>query len=137
MASDDTVVFVLLVQWVPRVALHVQCKVQMERWNGTVLDINATCTELGPKCLQLLVHALSGCDTTFNCLYSKGKTRASHTSLSRNIPGLHSVIGEKGILKAELMQTENPFITAMYNQVSGTSMEIARFNLFTKTKVRR
>ena len=32
----------------------------MERWDGTVLDINATCSELGPQCLQLLgMHALS------------------------------------------------------------------------------
>ena len=46
MVSDDTDVFVLLVYWVHRAAL--QCKVQMERWNGTVLDISATCTELGP-----------------------------------------------------------------------------------------
>ncbi len=36
-----------------------QCKVQMERWNGTVLDINATCAELGSKCLQLLAYMLS------------------------------------------------------------------------------
>ena len=57
--SDDTAVFVLLVYWVHRAAL--QCKVHMERWSGTVLDISATCTELGPKCLQVLsVHALNG-----------------------------------------------------------------------------
>ena len=42
--SDDTDVFVLLIYWVHRAAL--QCKVQMEGWNGTVLDINATCAEL-------------------------------------------------------------------------------------------
>ena len=54
--SDDTDVFVLLVYWVYQAEL--QCKVQMERWDGTVLDINATCADLGPKCLQLLgVHA--------------------------------------------------------------------------------
>ena len=35
--------------------------VQMERWIGVVVDINATCTELGPKCLQLTgMHVLSG-----------------------------------------------------------------------------
>ena len=45
----------------------------MEQWNGTALDINATCTELRPKCLQLFgVHALSGCVTT-SYLYGKGK----------------------------------------------------------------
>ena len=60
--SDDTDVFVLLVYWVHRASL--KCKVQMGRWDGTVLDINSTFTDLGPKCLQLLgLHALSRCDT--------------------------------------------------------------------------
>jgi len=31
--SDDTKMFVLLVYWIHRAAL--QCKVQMEQWNGT------------------------------------------------------------------------------------------------------
>ena len=47
--SDDTDVFVMLVYWVWKMQLH--CSVQMERWNGVVVDINANCTELGPKCL--------------------------------------------------------------------------------------
>ena len=60
---DDTDVFVLLACWVNRADLH--CKVQMERWDRSVLDINAICDDLGQKCLLLLcVHALSGCDTT-------------------------------------------------------------------------
>jgi len=60
--SDSTDVFVMLVYWVWKMQLHYS--VQMERWNGVVVDINATCTELGPKCLQLMgLHALSGCDT--------------------------------------------------------------------------
>jgi len=55
--SDDKDVFVLLVYWVFRAQLR--CKVQMERWDGAIVDINATCMELGPKCLQLLgMHAL-------------------------------------------------------------------------------
>ena len=48
----------------------------MERWNGVVVDINATCTELDPKCLQLKgMHVLSGCDTVFYP-YNKGKISA-------------------------------------------------------------
>lgn len=38
--SDETDVFILLVYWVHRATL--QCKVQMERWNGTVLEVFAT-----------------------------------------------------------------------------------------------
>ena len=61
--SDDTDVFVLLVYWVNREEMT--SKVQMERWDGTVLDITATCADLGPQRLQLLgMHAISGCDTT-------------------------------------------------------------------------
>ena len=40
--SDDTDVFVLLVYWCKKA--DVSCAVQMERWNGSVLDINATVT---------------------------------------------------------------------------------------------
>ena len=31
-----------------------QCKVQIERWEGSVLEINAIFADLGQKCLQLL-----------------------------------------------------------------------------------
>ena len=47
--SDDTDVFILLVYWVNRAAL--KCKVQIQRWDGSVLDTNATCNNLGQKCL--------------------------------------------------------------------------------------
>ena len=81
--SDDTDVFVLLAYWIHRAAL--QYKARMERWNGTVLDINATCTELGSKGLHLLgVHALSGCDMT-SYLYGIGKTRSLNTLLYQKI----------------------------------------------------
>ena len=74
--SDDTDMFVLLVYWVYRADLELLCKLQMERWERTVLYINATCVDLGPKCLQLLgMHALSGCDTTSYPYYmAKGRS---------------------------------------------------------------
>ena len=51
--------FVLLAYWLNQTDL--QCKVQMERWDGSILDINAICADLGKKCLQLLcMNALSG-----------------------------------------------------------------------------
>ena len=49
--SDGTGVFVLLVYWVNQADL--QCKVQMERWDGSVLDNCAACADLGQKCLQI------------------------------------------------------------------------------------
>jgi len=75
--SDDTDMFVLLVYWVFRQQLA--CKVQMEHWDETVLDINSTCADLGPKSLQLLgMHALTGCNTT-SYPYAKGQVSAPKT----------------------------------------------------------
>ena len=72
--SDDTDVFVLLLYWVNRADM--QCKVLMERWDGSVLDTNATCSDFGKKCLQLPgMLTLSHCDTTFYP-YDKGNANA-------------------------------------------------------------
>ena len=74
--SDDTDMFVLLVYWVYRADLELLYKVQMER---TVLYINATSVDLGPKCLQLLgMHALSGCNTTSYPRIHMAKGRSVH-----------------------------------------------------------
>ncbi|CAL8258494.1 unnamed protein product [Boreogadus saida] len=45
--SDDTDIFVLLVHWAWKA--NVQSTVQMEKWNGTILDINATIREFGQR----------------------------------------------------------------------------------------
>ena len=49
---DGTDVFVLLVFWMWRNQLVDKCQMQMERWDGAVLNINQTCTTLGSKCIQ-------------------------------------------------------------------------------------
>ena len=68
---------------------------QMERWNGVVLNINATCIEMGPKCLQLLgMYALSGCDTV-SYPFNKGKLSALNVLKSGDFPGLFQVLGEE------------------------------------------
>ena len=51
--SDDTYVFVLIVYWAN--LAEIQCKVQIELWDESVLDINATSADLGQKYLQLPV----------------------------------------------------------------------------------
>ena len=72
--TDDTDIFVLLVYWVWN--MHVHSAVQMERWKGVVIEINAICLILGSKCLQLPgMHAISGCDTV-SCPFNKGKISA-------------------------------------------------------------
>lgn len=45
--SNDTDVFVLLVYWVYK--HKIKAKVQMERWNRDVWDINTTCDKLSPN----------------------------------------------------------------------------------------
>ena len=45
--SDDTDTFVLLVYWL--YWEEMECKVQMDWWDGTVLDVNATSTDPGPQ----------------------------------------------------------------------------------------
>ena len=115
--SDDTDVFVVLVYWVDREEMT--SMVQMERWNGTVLDINATCADLGPQCLQLLgMHAISGCGTT-SYPYAKGKFSALKTMLDGDFPGMDDVLG---------------VFLALYSQPAETSIKSARFTLDTLNK---
>ncbi len=72
--THDTDEIVFLVYWVWTMQLH--SAVQMERWNGVVIDINATCLLLDSKCLQLPgMHAISGCDTV-SYPYNNGKISA-------------------------------------------------------------
>ena len=70
----DTDVFALLlycVNWA-----DMQFKVQMEHWDGSVLDTNATCSDFGRKCLQLPgMLTLSHCDTT-SYPFGKGNVTA-------------------------------------------------------------
>ena len=74
----------------------------MERWDGSVFDINAICTDLGQKCLQLLsMHALSDCDTT-SYPYGKGNLTALNTMLS-GIYQCLAIIGDINSTHTELM----------------------------------
>ena len=63
--SDDTDIFVSLVYWTWRCDLQYRLAVQMEKWDGVVLDVNATCAHLGSTvCSQhrLLTAAWSTCN---------------------------------------------------------------------------
>ena len=100
--SDDTDVFVLLVYWVYQ--RKIQATVQMERRDGVVWDINATCAQLGPKCLQIL----TGSDTT-SYLYGKGKVSALKTLRAGDFNGLYSALGELDATHEELMEAGQGF----------------------------
>ena len=87
--TDDSDIFVMLVFWTWRYGLQDKLVVQMKKWNGVVLDINATCASLGEAlCSQLLgAHALSGCDTV-SFPFGKGKISALKILSAGNFPGL-------------------------------------------------
>ena len=112
--SDDTDVLVLLVYWTSR--MRVAAKIQMEKWNGDVLDINEIVRQLGPRtCSQLLGnHALSGCDTVS---YSFGKGKLSALKLLEiGIPGLDQVLGQPGVTQTQLQETASTFFLPLYGQ---------------------
>ena len=76
----------------------------MERWDRSVLDINAICADLDQKGLLLLcVHALSGCDTT-SYPYGKGNVDALNVMVS-GIYQCLAIIGDIDTTHTELMNT--------------------------------
>ena len=126
--SDDTDVFVLLLYWVYRQKF--QARVQ--RWDGAVWDINATCAELGPKCLQIMgMHYLTGSDTT-SYLYGKGKVSALNTLRAGDFSGLYSALGEVDATHTQLMEAGQAFFCALYGQQEGHMMSQARYRLYTR-----
>ena len=133
---DDTDVFVLLVLWMWRNQLVDTCQMQMERWDGTVLDINQTCTKLGSKCIQLLgMYALTGYDTT-SFPFNKGEVSALSVLEAGDFPDLFSVLGEEDATRWDLLEVGLSFFCALYGQKPGTPMEDAMYNLYTKARPR-
>ena len=126
--SDDTDVFVLLVYSTSR--MRVVAKIQMEKWNGDVLDINETVQRLGPrKCSQRLgIHALSGCDTV-SCPFGKGKKSALKL-LEIVIPGLDQVLGQPGATHAQLQETAHTFFLPLHGQKGCTTVNDARAHFY-------
>ena len=63
--TDDSDISVLLVFWIWRCGSQDKLVIQMEKWNGVVLDINSTCASLGQALYSQLLgaHTLSGCDS--------------------------------------------------------------------------
>ena len=115
--------------------MRVVTKIQMEKWNGDVLDVNETVERLGPrKCSQLLgVHVLSGCDTVS---YPFGKGKQSVLKLLEiDIPGLDQVVGQPGVTHVQLKATADSLFLPLYGQKSCTTMNdaCARFYRCRKT----
>ena len=123
--SDDIDVFVMLVYWVCKIQLH--CNGQMERWNGVVVDIHEACSELGPKCLQLMgMHVLNGCETvSYPINFNKGKISTVKNLQAGDFPGLYQVLGEEDAARQDLMETGRRFIAVLHGLPLGTTMNEA------------
>ncbi|KAJ3615046.1 hypothetical protein NHX12_018614 [Muraenolepis orangiensis] len=107
--SDDTVVFILLVYWAWKA--NVQSAVQMEKWDGTILDINASIRTLGDKCQGLLgMH--TGCDAVS---YPCGKGKASALKLLQGNTGIE-------------------FFLALYGQKKAKSVNNAHYQVYSRRK---
>ena len=106
---DDTDVFILLVYWTWQ--KDIKKNIQMEKWDGTVLDVQATVSQLGDKCGQLLgMHALSGCDTvSYPC--GRGKKTALKVLMKNDIPGLQHLLGTPNITYDQLKASAELFFS--------------------------
>ena len=102
---------------------------QMERWEGTIWDINATFNQLGFNCLQLLgMHCLTGSDTN-SYPYSKSEVSAKKTLATGDFTGLYSVLGELDPSHAQLLEAGHIFFCALYGQPECTTMSDARYSM--------
>ena len=126
--------FVLLVYSTWRCDLQYRLAVQMEKWDGVVLDVNATCAHLRSTVWSQLLgaHAIIGCDIVF---YPSGKGRPKASKLKTlkegDFPGLFDVLGQEGASQEDLMAVGEQFFLALYGQPSSSSMTQARYNLYT------
>ena len=110
--------------------MRVVANIQVEKWNGDVLDVSKTIEQLGPrKCSQLLgLHALSGCDTV-SYPFGKGTTSALKL-LEIDIPGIDQVLRQPGATHDQLKETEDIFFLPLYGQKSCTAMSDDRDRFF-------
>ena len=106
---EYTDVFVLLVIWTWMNQLVDKCQTQMERCDGAVLP-----------------------STSFP--FNKGKVSALRVFEAGYFPGLFHVLREEDARQWDLLEVGLSFFCALYSQKPGTPMEVARYNLYTKTK---
>ena len=135
--SYDTDILVLLVYWTWRCNLQDRLAVQMEKWDGVVLDVNATCAKLWSTVRSQLLgaHAITGCDTV-SYPFGMGKASVLKTLKEGDFPGLFDVLGEEDAPQEDLMAVGEQFFVALYGQPSGSSMTQARYNLYTRKQAK-
>ena len=107
----------------------------MRKYNGKVIDINATAAKLGEKCFDLLaVHALSGCDTV-SYPFGKGKTSAVNLMLNMNLN--LQVFASPEATELEWMKAWMDFLSLLYCRKTVESLSNLRFVLFSRKTPQR
>ena len=109
---DDTDVFVLLVYRTWRKTIRKN--IQMEKWDGTVLDIRATVDKLGDTCGQLLGMHPCQAVTPSPILMARAIKFALKVLMNNDIDGLKSVLGEPDISQGQLKATAGASFHAFY-----------------------
>ena len=104
----------------------------MRKYNGKVIDINATAAKLGEKCFDLLaIHALSVCDTV-SYPFGKGKTSAVNLMLNMNLN--LQVFASPEATELEWMKAGMDFLSLLYYGKTVESLSNLRFALFSRKK---
>ena len=130
--SDDTDVIILLVFWVRK--LMITYLAQLEKWDGSELHVSDIAAALGDKSLQILgMHAVTGCDTV-SYPFKKGKLTALSKLQQGDFPEICSVVGEGTATHEDLMRTGQNLFSALYGQPNCSSMNTARYIIYTKKK---
>ena len=123
-------IFVLLVYLTWRCGLQGRIAVQMEKRDGIVLEVNATCSEFEGHRLLLGAHAsTTNCDTVS---YTVGKGKSSMLKTLRAFRGYQTGWGRM-VFHRQYGAVEL-FIAALYEQPSSSSMAQAQYNKIMYTR---
>jgi len=128
--ADDTDIFVLLVYFVW--CHNDPAQVSMKKYNGEVIDINATAMALGDRCQDLLpAHALSGCDSV-SYPYGKGKAFVCSMLLKSKVP--LRAFADPDASEEDWTREGFQFLSYLYGGVVASTLDGLRYLLFSKKK---
>ena len=122
--------FVLLVYfaWLYKSPINVS----MKRYNGQVIDINETASNLRDLCFNLLpAHALSGCDSV-SYPYAKWMIYMCNLLFKGSVP-LRAFIGAN-TLEEDWTGEGCQFLSYLYGGIDETSLDGLRYLLFSRMK---
>lgn len=128
--AADTDIFVLLVffWWLKKPSVQVS----MKKYDGKVIDINATALKLKDKCFDVLAtHALSGCDSV-SYPFGKGKVSAINLLLKSDLK--LEIFSDPEANETDWLTAGTKFLSALYGGLKAPSLNQLRFTLFSRKK---